>query len=206
MMVRTLPPFRPPLSVATGALPPIARALLVASACALASPLAAQQSDRPDAGWRIGLEVSPWQTTSRFGVTLASPSWWTPLDGRWGRVDVLAELTLMQWRYPSPIAGERDHLLGIGVTPVVRWRPSAAASWHVEAGIGAHWLSEKYRTDRREFSTRFQFGDLIGVGWQFGARRQWEVGYRFIHYSNAGIERPNPGENFHVLMFRARID
>ena len=188
------------------ALAQAARVVLFAVAGAVATPVVAQPADLPDAGWRIGLEASPWQITSRLGLTLASPSWWTPVDGRWGRVDVLAEFTAMLWRYPSPVAGERDQLAGIGITPVVRWRPSAASAWHLEAGIGANWLSERYRTDRREFSTRFQFGDLIGVGWQFGARRQWEVGYRLIHYSNAGIERPNPGENFHVLVLRARID
>jgi hypothetical protein len=48
-------------------------------------------------------------------------------------------------------------------------------------------------------STAFQFGSHIGLGYRFGAKRSYEIGYRFQHISNAGIKKPNPGINFHQV-------
>ena len=43
------------------------------------------------------------------------------------------------------------------------------------------------------FSTRFQFGDHLGVGVRRG---QYDIGLRLQHLSNAGLRNPNPGVNF----------
>ncbi|WP_321917641.1 MULTISPECIES: acyloxyacyl hydrolase [unclassified Paraburkholderia] len=51
-------------------------------------------------------------------------------------------------------------------------------------------------TPDRIFSSSFQFGDMVGVGAQFGAHRSYHAGFRFEHLSNTGLERPSPG--FHT--------
>nr|WP_311732042.1 acyloxyacyl hydrolase [Variovorax paradoxus] len=44
--------------------------------------------------------------------------------------------------------------------------------------------------------TRFQFTEQLGIGRNFGAQGEHELSLRLRHFSNAGIRKPNPGENF----------
>ena len=46
------------------------------------------------------------------------------------------------------------------------------------------------------FSTRFQFGDHLGIGYRF---ERYDVAVRFQHLSNGGMRNPNPGINFLLL-------
>jgi len=66
---------------------------------------------------------------------------------------------------------------------------------YLEAGIGAALISD-HSFAGREMSTAFQFEDRIGVGIR---TRNWDVHYRFMHYSNGGIEKPNNGFDAHVV-------
>jgi len=47
-------------------------------------------------------------------------------------------------------------------------------------------------------STQFQFGSILGLGVK---HKQFEISYRYLHISNAGIEMPNPGTDFHSLAY-----
>jgi lipid A 3-O-deacylase len=77
--------------------------------------------------------------------------------------------------------------------------------WFSEIGVGANYIVPLYRTGHKLFSTEFNFGDHIGVGYQFGGRRQHALMVRLQHFSNAGIEHPNPGENFVQLRYSRRL-
>jgi len=94
-----------------------------------------------------------------------------------------------------------------GLTPTLlyhfgqrRWRLRP----FLEAGIGFHYLTEKDITEKT-FSTHFQFGDHISLGLEFGQRFDYRINYQFQHLSNAGIDDPNPGINFHLISFGARL-
>jgi lipid A 3-O-deacylase len=50
-----------------------------------------------------------------------------------------------------------------------------------------------YRSQHKQVSTAFNFVDVIGVGYSFGASREHELGLRVVHVSNADIRKPNPG-------------
>ena len=63
-----------------------------------------------------------------------------------------------------------------------------------------------YQSQGKQFSTQFNFGDHIGVGRVYGEHRQNELMLRVQHFSNAGIARPNPGENFVQLRFVHRLE
>jgi hypothetical protein len=54
---------------------------------------------------------------------------------------------------------------------------------------------------RSRFSTRFNFGDHLAVGLRFGPRGEHGVALRLQHFSNGGIEKPNPGEDFLQLRY-----
>ena len=94
----------------------------------------------------------------------------------------------------------------IGLTPVIRLQSLGIHSpWFAEIGIGANYIVPLYQTGHKQFSTKFNFGDHIGVGRQFGERHQHELMVRMQHFSNAGIDHPNPGENFVQLRYSRRL-
>jgi len=85
----------------------------------------------------------------------------------------------------------------ISLTPVVRLHPSGVAHrWFAEVGVGANYIVPVFESGDKRFSTEFNFGDHAAVGRQFGEQGQLEVSLRVEHFSNGGISRPNPGENF----------
>ncbi len=89
----------------------------------------------------------------------------------------------------------------VAITPVFRLQQNhlSGISPYAEIGVGAHLLSETSVSTQRQFSTALQFGSHVGLGARFGAKDAYELGYRYQHRSNAGIEKPNNGINFHIL-------
>jgi len=94
----------------------------------------------------------------------------------------------------------------LGLTPVIRLQPAGLPHyWLLEVGIGANYIVPLYRTGHKRFSTAFNFGDHIGIGRLFGAHQQHELVLRLQHFSNAGIDHPNPGENFLQLRYAHQL-
>jgi hypothetical protein len=116
-----------------------------------------------------------------------------------------AEAAVAHWRFSHPSAAGLRQITVIGVTPYVRIRDARAHRWFFDFGIGLNTLSDLYETGEKQFSTRFQFSDHLAVGRSFGDQGEFEVSYRFVHYSNAGIRRPNPGVNFHTIRLEYRF-
>jgi hypothetical protein len=122
--------------------------------------------------------------------------WWqsngTHLGGYW-------DLSLGRWhsdRYMN-MPGQYQNITTLGITPVFRFQRDDLQGWYGEIGIGANWLSGYYNNDGRRFSTRFQFGDHLGVGYVFA--NKLDVGLRYQHFSNCSIDHPNPGVNFAIV-------
>ncbi|GAB4466835.1 MAG: hypothetical protein OHK0044_07100 [Burkholderiaceae bacterium] len=173
---------------------------IVASCAALAADGAdpAARSDlRPD-------RLTLWHGTARDArATAAGLQWDLPWRRAWGRgtLTAHAELNLGHWR--ADAAGDDASAVStqVGVTPVLRYAFDGAAGWFVEAGIGANVIAPVYRSRDKRFSTAFNFGDHVGVGWRSSTRPGWSLALRVQHFSNAGIARPNPGENFLQIQF-----
>lgn len=103
---------------------------------------------------------------------------------------------------------ERDGVDGsawatqLGITPVLRFSPNGAAQrWFAEIGVGANFILPMYRSHEKQFSTEFNFGDHFAVGRRFGKDARHELALRVQHFSNGGIDHPNPGENFVQLRY-----
>lgn len=119
-----------------------------------------------------------------------------------GKLSVYTEASLGRWR--ATLADGASSSSGVsqfGITPVLRWTRGEPAAWFLELGIGANVLTPLYRSGNKIFSTAFNFGDHLAVGWLFGDRSRHELVLRFQHFSNAGIRQPNPGENFLQLRY-----
>jgi lipid A 3-O-deacylase len=93
--------------------------------------------------------------------------------------------------------GGYQNLGVIAATPIARveW-PAEARSPFVEAGIGVSLFSHTELQEYQQFSTAFQFNELIGAGIRFGADHAYELGVRLEHMSNANIKFPNDGITF----------
>lgn len=107
------------------------------------------------------------------------------------------DLGVGQWHH-SATANQNADITEIGVTPVLRLQQNSLQGIYGEAGIGAHFLSHTSIGDRR-LSTSFQFGDHLGVGYRFGPKAAYDLGYRYQHVSNGGIKKPNSGINFNQI-------
>jgi hypothetical protein len=123
-------------------------------------------------------------------------------------VTAYGELALGHWR--ADRGGGHAIVTQVGFTPVLRcWPSGSTTGWFVEGAIGVNALTPIYRTRDKRFSTAFNFGDHIALGYRMPQGRHWEWLLRLQHFSNAGIDHPNPGENFvqlRVVMPLERFD
>ncbi|MES2207736.1 MAG: acyloxyacyl hydrolase [Pseudomonadota bacterium] len=134
-----------------------------------------------------------------LGVTYDWDSEWKtaigPVKGYW-------EVAGGYWRNRDKAA---DNVRQFGITPVVRLYPNAWSNgWYVEGGIGANMLTPRYASGDKKFSTKFNFGDQLAIGKQFGSNAAHEISLRWEHFSNGGIKQPNPGENFLQVRYAAK--
>lgn len=133
----------------------------------------------------------------RFGAQWKWANKWlqsndTHVGGYW-------DLTLAQWRgtqYQNR-PDTTQNITDIGITPVFRFQRDSKTGFYAEAAVGAHLLSEVYDNNGRTFSTAFQFGDHIGIGYVFS--NKLDLSLKMQHFSNGAIKKPNPGVNFAVL-------
>jgi lipid A 3-O-deacylase len=127
-----------------------------------------------------------------------------PARSRW---DVYMEASASRWNSRGGQPSESGVLTQLAAIPVVRYRFADGGSpWFVEGGIGATVTSSVFRSRDKHFSTAFNFGDHVGLGYAFGAARKDEVVLRAEHFSNGGIKHPNPGENFVQLRYAHYFD
>lgn len=170
-----------------------------ALACACASPASAQ-SLRP-AGYFVqggGYSNHVWSVTG--GITWPW-AWRSTALGT--EVSGQTEAFVSHWD-AKRLNGGRRGITQVGLVPMFRFRPEQGSSpWFVEGGIGVSSMDNRFMTPEKSFPTRFNFVDVVGVARSFGPARDQEIGLRVQHVSNAGIRRPNPGQNMLLLRYGA---
>jgi lipid A 3-O-deacylase len=125
--------------------------------------------------------------------------WFTGADWQLGGY---WEASLGVWRGDSPRGGNRD-IVDVGIVPVLRFEPrSVTGAPYFEGGLGVHLQSARRVHVEKDMGSLYQFGSHIGVGFRFGPKGQYDLGYRILHFSNAGIKRPNPGIDFQLIRFQ----
>lgn len=121
-------------------------------------------------------------------------------DGDW-HLTGYWDLSLAQW-HGEKTGADNQTVTDLGIMPVFRYTPKdqSGPAPYLEAGLlGLHLISPTYLYAHRQFSTGFQFGNIVGFGIRLGGRRQLEIGYRFQHVSNGNIKMPNNGIDFNIL-------
>ena len=123
-----------------------------------------------------------------------------------GKVTGYSEASFGRWTSTAPQSSGGTWATQAGITPVLRqFLDTAHGTYFAEIGIGANVILPLYHSGRKQFSTQFNFGDHLAIGRQFGELHKEEISLRFQHYSNAGIDHPNPGENFFQLRYARRF-
>jgi hypothetical protein len=115
--------------------------------------------------------------------------------GERSRVSGYSEISIGQWRADQ--GGSSAIVTQLGFTPAFRyWPAEQAAGWFYEGAIGVNLVAPVYRTKGKRLSTVFNFGDHLAIGYRERGSRGLEWSLRLQRFSNAGIQHPNPGENF----------
>ena len=146
--------------------------------------------------------IAPGGLTSHGTTSVTAGVAWAPFwksgGGAW---TAHGEGFVSYWNAPQALGGHKN-FWQVGLVPLLRYRfGNGASPLFAEAAIGVTFMDDVYTSRRKTFSTRFQFQDTLGVGMSLGAQRQHEIGLRYSHFSNAGIKKPNPGENFVQLRY-----
>ncbi|HZW13858.1 MAG TPA: acyloxyacyl hydrolase [Noviherbaspirillum sp.] len=165
----------------------------------LAAPIGANAADS------LSLEIGSGNKTQKasFGVQWNwSKRWWdsngTHIGGYW-------DLNIAYWhgnRFQD-ISNRSQNIGEAGITPVFRFQSNMLKGPYVEIGVGVHVLSDRYDNNGRQLSTKFQFGDHLGIGYVF--ENKWELGVKLQHFSNASMKQPNDGVNFAIIKLSSPI-
>lgn len=110
---------------------------------------------------------------------------------RWGgRFSARTDLSASRWAADT-VNGRRVQEQ-VALVPLLRYTPGEGRSpWFVEGGIGLSLHRRPYEAEDVRLSTRWNFQDVLAVGRRFGGG---ELSLRAVHISNAGLRKPNPGD------------
>jgi opacity protein-like surface antigen len=153
-------------------------------------------ADGPGIALMVGEAGSDYE---RAGIGLRFGPMWSADWGNW-KASLRPELELSHFRHTGagPGPDSLNQVGGIGRLHLHygegRLRPYA------EAGLGAS-LFSRDTLGGKDFSTRFQFSQHLGLGVEFA---KWGfAGLQYSHYSNANIEKPNDGIDLHQVVVGA---
>lgn len=124
--------------------------------------------------------------------------WIQPEGYSWKKVDLLFDVSVA---YLRSHVGTANHISIASIAPIVRVdliREDYIA-FYLIGSIGPAVMSETQLGDRN-LGIQFTFQDRVGVGFLFGKSRRIFVDAQFLHYSNAGLGKPNMGITVPVLI------
>lgn len=114
------------------------------------------------------------------------------------KLTVLLEASANFWRYGPANSSDSNAVLAF--SPVLRYPlgEQFGLRWDLEFGIGVSLLDDT-RFAGKNVSTHYQFEDRLGLVAWFSPEQS--VTLRYLHYSNAGFKKPNPGLDFISLSY-----
>ena len=124
-------------------------------------------------------------------------------DKRWFETDFgymsgYCEVAVNYWK-----ASNNDTNLGVSISPVFAYyfNTSSAYKPYIEGGVGAS-IFTKTHIENRDLSSAFLFENRVGVGVQTD---EWNFEFRYMHYSNANIVKPNNGIDIFIFSIGKRF-
>jgi hypothetical protein len=119
-----------------------------------------------------------------------------------GDAQLYMEVSANLWRYGEE--PEYESNLAVALSPVLvkQFSTLYTRALYWEFGIGFSLLN-KQRFAGKDLGSHYQFEDRIGLIWQLHSKAQ--LALRYMHYSNAGLQKPNPGLDFIALSYAYRF-
>lgn len=149
---------------------------------------------------RVGGErVIGVEQPERFEEVDVSATWKLPWSrygtSGWGVGSRL--LTSAGW-----MRGASDSAVVLSALPLLALG-SEDGRYSLDMGLGAAWLS-RHRFSQQDFGGHLQFA--LTAGLSVPLHRRWGVGYRFMHYSDAGLYGEHTiGADFHMIELNYRF-
>jgi len=124
----------------------------------------------------------------RFGLQREFSGW---LEKRGIPLSGYFESSLNYWK------GVENEIYGIAFSPVFGFQLCNDCKYkpYIEAGVGASLISNT-EIDDRNLSSSFQFENRVGFGVTVD---NIDVHIRYMHYSNAGLSKPNNGIDIYLV-------
>jgi hypothetical protein len=152
---------------------------------------------------------------SQMGAGSATNAWSVGGQWRWKRTWVLRDSLVVQGRWEIAVGRwrvdlddqERDQnwVTQLSLVPTLRVSGLHGRGWYGEIGSGPAMLMPIFQSRNRSFSTEFNFQSHLALGYNFGRDAGHDLGLRIEHFSNAGIEKPNPGMDVASLRYTYRF-
>lgn len=170
------------------------RLLITTSFAALMLGFSAQQAAALELTGAVG-RTEKSTSTVRLGLQKS-------FESRWWQTDVGALTGYWDGGYTFWKGDKSSDNHSLSVSPVLVYEFNGdVVKPYIEAGIGVS-LFEHTRIENRYLGSSFQFEDRFGVGVRFYNQA---VGLRAIHYSNAGLKKPNNGIESYSLHYSVAL-
>jgi lipid A 3-O-deacylase len=102
---------------------------------------------------------------------------------------------LLNWAMRNA-PGQRDRAWLVGMVNMLRYSPPFCPRCFVDAGLGAYVIENRSAFRLRPTGSSFTFSEEVGFGAYLDAERRVELRIGYAHFSNANVNRPNPGYDF----------
>ncbi|MBO9491849.1 acyloxyacyl hydrolase [Endozoicomonas sp. G2_1] len=115
-------------------------------------------------------------------------------------VNLYFESSINFWEYGAENNHDTNFVLAISPVieyPIAEYRHTPI---YLEFGIGVSLLDDT-KFAGKNVGSHYQFEDRLGIKTYFGKGNRHSLGLRYFHYSNAGLQDPNPGLDFISLSY-----
>lgn len=176
-----------------------ARLLLLAVLMATTHSVCAQSN--PDK-WEFGVDVGYLKkvkhgTSLDYEIVPTQLVWRTPVVRELWRSAGGSSLTFrhrLAFVYETFVEGAEDYYVGFSGAPLVElWSPDRKSALFLEIGGGGGFTNAKGVPGGQGQDLTFNFFTQTGVRRQLSARLAGTAGIYFLHHSNLGMTKPNPG-------------
>ena len=99
------------------------------------------------------------------------------------------------WEYGADNTHDSNFVLAISPVLKKTFCDCLGGKVYGEFGIGLSFI-DNIKFAGKNVSTHYQFEDRIGLGYEFGRNFRYKLAFRYFHYSNGGLKKPNPGLDF----------
>ena len=98
--------------------------------------------------------------------------------------------------YPPP---GNNNTQAVSAAAVLRVPYKILLQWYIDLGLGGAYFTNSVIANRN-LGSNWVFEDRAGIGILCGAKKSFEIGYRFLHFSNAYLAQKNQSLNLHLLI------